>query len=109
MGATNTADNLYLVMYSLTPLNLNIESKSFNKNLQSLLLKRNKKIHLNSSSVIKIINDIKKNGDKALLKYEKKFSNHCCFGTKTSRLPLLLISDTKPAISMASIILAALL
>ena len=40
----------------------------------------------------------------------KKYScDHCCLGTSTSLLPLLLISETKPAISMASINLAALL
>jgi len=41
--------------------------------LDNLLLKRKNKIKFNSSIVINIIRDIKKNGDKALIKYEKKF------------------------------------
>ena len=31
---------------------------------------------MNYVSVIKIINDVKKNGDKALLKYEKRFNRN---------------------------------
>ena len=44
------------------------------KNLEVLLSKR-KFLQKNiASSVNKIINDVRKNGDKAVLKYEKKFS-----------------------------------
>ena len=49
-------------------------SRNFDKLLDLLLLKRKKKIKSNSSSVKNIINDVKKNGDKALLKYEKRFN-----------------------------------
>ena len=43
---------------------------------RKLLLNRKKKIQLNRLSVTKIIDDVKKNGDKAILKYEKRFSNN---------------------------------
>jgi histidinol dehydrogenase len=46
------------------------------KILDNLLLKRKKKIQSNSVSVTNIIKDVKKNGDKALLKYEKKFNKN---------------------------------
>jgi len=51
-------------------------SPNFTKKLELLLEKR--KVQKSSKSLIvkKIINDIKKNKDKALIKYEKKFSNN---------------------------------
>jgi len=55
---------------------LNSKNKNFDKSLDYLLLKRKKKIQSNSLSVINIIKDIKKNGDKALLKYEKRFNKN---------------------------------
>ena len=55
---------------------LNYKSKNFDKLLDNLLLKRKKKLQSNSVSVIKIIQDVKKNGDKALLKYERKFNKN---------------------------------
>ena len=55
---------------------LNSKSKNFDKELDVLLLRRKKKIQINSVSVIKIINDVKKNGDKAILKYEKRFNQN---------------------------------
>ena len=55
---------------------LNINNKSFDKSLNILLLKRKKKIQLNSVSVSNIIKDVRKNGDKSLLKYERKFNNN---------------------------------
>ena len=55
---------------------LNSRNKNFDKSLNYLLLKRKKKIQSNSHSVINIIKDIKKNGDKALLKYEKRFNKN---------------------------------
>ena len=55
---------------------LNSKSKHFDKSLENLLLKRKKKIQSDSVSVSNIIKDIKKNGDKALLKYEKKFNKN---------------------------------
>ncbi len=55
---------------------LNSKLTNFNKELNNLLLRRKTKVKINSISVIKIINDVKKNGDKALLKYEKKFNQN---------------------------------
>ena len=55
---------------------LNSNNKNFNKTLDRLLLQRKKKIQFNSISVSSIIKDVKKNGDKALLKYEKKFNQN---------------------------------
>ena len=53
---------------------LNSNNKSFNKVLDNILIKRKYKIKSSLISVTGIINDVKKNGDKALLKYEKKFN-----------------------------------
>ena len=55
---------------------LNSKSKSFDKLLENLLLQRKKKIQSDSVSVTNIIKDVKKNGDKALLKYEKRFNQN---------------------------------
>ena len=55
---------------------LNSKSKNFDKNLDYLLSKRRKSIKSDKVSVINIINDVKKNGDKALLKYEKRFNRN---------------------------------
>ena len=55
---------------------LNSKSKNFDKLLDNLLSKRKKKLKASSVSVTKIINDVKKNGDNALLKYEKKFNQN---------------------------------
>ena len=50
--------------------------KNFDATLDKLLSKRKNKVQLNSVSVTKIIKDIKKNGDKAVLKYEKRFNKN---------------------------------
>ncbi len=55
---------------------LNSNSKNFQKTLDNLLLQRKKKIQSNLVSVIAIIKDVKKNGDKAIVKYEKKFNQN---------------------------------
>ena len=55
---------------------LNSRHKNFNKELENLLLKRKMKVQMNSASVKRIINDIKKNGDRALLRYEKRFNQN---------------------------------
>ena len=52
---------------------LDSKKNNFSSSLDNLLLKRKNKIKFNSSIVINIIRDIRKNGDKALIKYEKKF------------------------------------
>ena len=55
---------------------LSSKSKNFDKLLDNLLLKRKKKIQSDTVSVTNIIKDVKKNGDKALLKYEKRFNQN---------------------------------
>ena len=50
---------------------LDSKIKNFDTALDKLLYKRKNKIQLNSVSVTKIIKDVKKNGDKSVLKYEK--------------------------------------
>ena len=55
---------------------LNSEIKNFDSTLEKLLLQRKKKVQSNSVSVSGIINDVKKNSDKAVLKYEKKFNQN---------------------------------
>ena len=55
---------------------LNSKNKKFNFILDKLLSKRKNKIQINSVSVLKILKDVKKNGDKAIVKYEKKFNKN---------------------------------
>ncbi len=55
---------------------LNNKKRNFDKILDTFLSQRKAKFQINSVSVSKIINDVKKNGDKALLKYEKKFNQN---------------------------------
>ena len=55
---------------------LDSNKKNFNFLLDNLLLKRKNKILFNSKGVINIIKDVKKNGDSAILRYEKKFSKN---------------------------------
>ena len=55
---------------------LDSNNNNFDKLLNKLLLLRKKKIQSSSISVTRIIKDVKKNGDKALLKYEKRFNKN---------------------------------
>ena len=55
---------------------LSSSSERFDQNLDKLLLRRKKRIRSSEVSVLKIINDVKKNKDKAILKYEKKFNKN---------------------------------
>jgi len=55
---------------------LNIKQRNFDKLLDNFLLKRRKKLQSSSVSVSRIVNDVKKNGDKAVLKYELKFNKN---------------------------------
>ena len=57
-----------------------LKTFNYNKNgaskmLEVFLNKRNSTQKNIASSVYKIIQDVKKNGDKAVLKYEKRYSN----------------------------------
>jgi histidinol dehydrogenase len=55
---------------------LDSKIKNFDKLLDTLLIQRKNKVQSNSVSVTNIINDVRKNGDKALIKYEKKFNKN---------------------------------
>ena len=55
---------------------LNSNTRNFNKALENLLNLRKNKVQSNLVSVTNIIKDVKKNGDKAILKYEKKFNQN---------------------------------
>ena len=50
--------------------------KKFDQDLKRLLELRKNKLKGNSKSVVNIVRDVKKNGDKALLKYEKRFNKN---------------------------------
>ena len=55
---------------------LNSETKNFDLALEKILLLRKNNVQSNTVSVSGIIKDVKKNGDKAVLKYEKKFNQN---------------------------------
>ncbi|WP_440653457.1 histidinol dehydrogenase [Candidatus Pelagibacter sp. HIMB1542] len=55
---------------------LDNSKKNFDKLLDDLLIQRKRKVQSSFVSVTNIIKDVKKNGDKALLKYEKKFNKN---------------------------------
>ncbi len=55
---------------------LDYKIKNFNTVLEKLLSKRKNNLQLSSNLVLKIIRDVKKNGDKALLKYERRFNKN---------------------------------
>ena len=83
---------------------IDFKIKKFDQNLDRLLSQRRKKINSSSVSVTKIIKDVKKNGDKALLKYEKKFNQNSKIKTtskEVSRLIKLLDKKVKNAIDLA--------
>ena len=83
---------------------LDSKKNNFNFSLDNLLLKRKNKIKFNSNIVIKIIKDIKKNGDKALLKYEKKFGKNSIIISKPKEIKKQIRSldkNIKNAIDLA--------
>ena len=55
---------------------LDSSKKNFDKLLDNLLMQRKRKVQSSSVSVTNIIKDVKKNGDKALLKYERRFNKN---------------------------------
>ena len=55
---------------------LDSKNKNFELALDKILSKRKAKVQSKSVSVVKIIKDVKKNGDKAILKYEKIFNKN---------------------------------
>ena len=65
---------------------LDSKKNNFSSSLDNLLLKRKNRIKFKSNIVIKIIRDIKENGDKALLKYEKKFGKNSIIFSKPKEI-----------------------
>jgi len=65
---------------------LDSKKNNFSSSLGNLLLKRKNKIKFKSNIVINIIRDVKKNGDKALLKYEKKFGKNSIIFSKPKEI-----------------------
>ena len=55
---------------------LNCRKKNYHTELNKLLNKRKSGIKINSNVVKNIINDVKKNGDKALIKYEMRYAKN---------------------------------
>ncbi len=83
---------------------LNYKNKSFDHQLDKLLSIRKSKVQSSSISVTNIIKDVKKNGDKALLKYEKRFNKNSTIDlTKKQILKLIksLDNEVKQAIDIA--------
>jgi len=75
---------------------LNSSSKTFNRNLDQILLKRKNKVQSSSASVTKIIQDVKKNGDKAVLRYEKKYNKNIVIAPTSKQISKLITGlDTK--------------
>ncbi len=71
---------------------LNSKTKNFDKNLDYLLFKRRKSIKSDKVPVTNIINDVKKNGDKALIKYEKKFNRNTTIIPSAKKITKLIKS-----------------
>jgi len=55
---------------------LNCAKKNYKLEIRKLLSKKQSKVKIDTSEVNKIIEDVKNNGDKALIKYEKKFGKN---------------------------------
>ena len=85
-------------------IELNSYNKRFEKVLEDLLLKRRKKVKFSSVSVKNIINDIKKNGDRAVIKYEKRFNKNSTITPSSKRISKQIRSldkKVKKAIDLA--------
>ncbi len=73
----------------------NGNKKGFDKKLDQLLSIRKNKINSGSKSVTKIIKDVKDNGDKALMKYEKKFNKNNTIAPSSKKISKLIRSLDK--------------
>ena len=83
---------------------LDSKTKNFDETLNRLLSQRKKKIYLSSVSVTKIIKDVQKNGDKAILKYEKKFNKNNIVNPSSNQINRSIASlnvKVKKAIDLA--------
>ena len=83
---------------------LNSKNKRFEFILDKLLGKRKNKVQIETVSVVKILKDVKKNGDKAVIKYEKKFNNNKTIKPNPKQINKLIKSldkKVKKAIDLA--------
>jgi len=83
---------------------LDSKIKNFDTILNKLLSKRKDKMQIKSVSVTKIVKDVKRNGDKAILKYEKKFNKNNTIipsPKQISKLTKSLDKKVKKAIDLA--------
>ena len=83
---------------------LDSTKNNFNLTLDRILLKRKNKIKLKFVSVSKIIKDVKKNGDKAILKYEKRFNKNNTIIPNPKKIEKIILSldpKVKKAIDLA--------
>ncbi len=83
---------------------LNSNKKFFDKKLDRLLSNRRKKVSFSTVSVKNIIKDVKKNGDNALLKYEKKFNKNSVISPSSEQISKLikgLDKNVKKAVDIA--------
>ena len=75
---------------------LNCKNKNYLSKLSKLLIKRNSQNKISQNIVEKIIRDVRKNGDKAIIKYEKKYSkNNEIIANKKKILKTLRSLDPK--------------
>ena len=83
---------------------LNSKNKRFDFILDKLLGKRKNKVQIETVSVVKILKEVKKNGDKAVIKYEKKFNNNKTIKPNSKQINKLikgLDKKVKKAIDLA--------
>ena len=83
---------------------LNSNSKNFYKVLDQLLSIRKNKIRSSSISITNIVKDVKKNGDKALFKYEKRFNQNTTIAPTSKQISQSIKSldkKVKKAIDLA--------
>jgi len=83
---------------------LDSNRKNFFKKFESLISKRKNKLKSSNVSVANIINDVRKNGDKALIKYEKKFNKNIIIRPTSRQISQSLSSlnaKVKKAIDLA--------
>ena len=83
---------------------LNTNNRAFDLQLDNLLLRRKNKVRSETVSVVNIIKDVKKNGDKAVYKYEKKFNKNKVISpspTQISKTISRLNKKVKRAVDLA--------
>ncbi len=74
---------------------LDYNNKKFKRLFEDILLKRRNKVKSSSVSVTNIIKDIRRNGDKAVLKYEKRFNKNSIITPSSKQISKLIKSLDK--------------